>query len=190
MPNQKIDLRLSVIIGLIFLAAMSRLLPHPPNFSPIGGIALFGATYFSRKWLAFLLPATAIWISSLILDNVVYASLYPGFQWFSHPWVYVSFGLIACFGLIGLKKITVPRLIGCGLGASVIFFLVSNLGPWLANPLYSKDFSGLVACYIAAIPFFWNTLAGDLFYIAVLFGVFEWMQRTVPQTKPNPISNT
>ena len=73
--NRKIDLRIGILGLLVFSVALSRLLPHPPNFTPVGAMGLFGAAYFSRKYLAFLVPFVAMWVSDLILNNAVYAQL-------------------------------------------------------------------------------------------------------------------
>lgn len=159
---------------LVLFAAFSRLIPHPNNFTPIGGLALFGAAYFGRKYWALLLPLLALYVSSLVLDNTVYAQWYDGFVWFSNPYVYLAFGLIALFGLGMLRKISTLRVLGGALGASAIFFLVSNFGAWLGNPMYTQDLSGLLTAYAAGIPFLQNTILGDLVYTGFLFGAYQW----------------
>lgn len=181
MANSKINLQFGFVALLILLAALSRLLPHPSNFAPIAGMGLFGAAYFSNKYHAFLIPFIAYWISDLILDNLIYAQYYDGFQWFGSPAVYISFALIIVLGFVLLKKVSVVNLIIAGLSSSVLFFLITNFGSWLGSPLYTKTFDGLIACYVAGIPFFWNTLAGDLFYITILFGSYELVKRQYPQ---------
>lgn len=163
---------------LVLFAAFSRLIPHPYNFTPIGGMALFGAAYFGRKYWALLVPALALYLSSLLLDNTLYAQYYDGFVWFSNPFVYFAFGLIALFGLGMLQKITTIRVLGGALGASAIFFLVSNFGAWLGSPMYPQDFNGLMAAYAAGLPFLRNTLLGDLVYTGVLFGAYQWYLST------------
>lgn len=183
MDLKKIKLQSGILIGLIFLAAMSRLLPHPPNFTPIGGMALFGAAWFSRRSLAFFVPLAALWFSNLLLDNVLYSQYYEGFQWFSNPMVFVSFALISLLGFVNLKKLSLGRLFGSSLLASLIFFLVSNFGSWLEYGLYPKTWEGLVACYAAGLPFFLNTVAGDLFYVAFLFGSFAYIRKNYLQPK-------
>jgi len=87
-----------IVAILILVAALSRLLPHPPNFTPIGGMALFGAAYFSKKHLALIIPLVALWISDLILNNVVYGAYYDGFSWMGMPMVYAAFIIIALMG--------------------------------------------------------------------------------------------
>jgi len=182
--NNKTDLRFGILAGMILLAALSRLLPHPHNFTPVGGMALFGAAYFTRKYLAFLIPIAAMWLSDLVLNNLVYAKMYPefysGFTWMGNLWVYASFILIALLGFGLLQKVKPLRLLGASLGASTLFFIVTNFGVWIGGLTYPKTWEGLVACYTAAIPFFWNTLAGDLFYVGVLFGAFAFLQNRYP----------
>lgn len=185
MAKNKIYLRFSVITLLILLAALSRLIPHPANFAPIGGMALFGAAYYSRRMWAFAIPVVSMWISDLVLNNVVYGAYFDRFVWFyDGAWfTYGAFVLIALMGIFTLRKIKVPNLLFSALGASVIFFLVSNFGVWFSGTMYPKDFGGLIACYTAGIPFFKNTVMGDLFYTALLFSVFELSARRFPALK-------
>ena len=123
----------------------------------------------------------AYWISDLILDNLVFSQYYDGFQWFGSLWVYASFALIIALGVVLLKKVNFGNLLTAGISSSIIFFLITNFGVWFKGISYPQTFEGLIACYVAAIPFFWNTLAGDLFYIAVLFGAFEMVKMKYPQ---------
>ncbi len=170
------------VTGFIGLAVLSRILPHLYNFTPLGAIALFGAAYFTDKKWAIIIPLVAMWISDLFLNNLVYTSIYGGFTLFNWGmlWIYGSLILIALLGMKVLKKVTVPRIIGGALSASVIFFIVSNFGVWLTSPMYPLNFGGLIASYTAAIPFFHNTLAGDLVYCSVLFGAYEYAKFKYP----------
>jgi hypothetical protein len=189
MEKQKINLRFGVITGMILLAALSRLIPHPANFAPIGGMALFGAAYYNKRYWAFLIPIVSMWISDLVLNNVVYAQYFDHFVWFysGSLFTYGAFALIVLFGMLTLKKVRIPNLIVSALGASVIFFIVSNFGVWFSGTMYPKDFSGLMACYTAGIPFFKNTILGDLVYSGILFGAFEWSMRRFPQLRLQPV---
>lgn len=185
MEKQKINLRFSVISVLILLAALSRLIPHPANFAPIGGMALFGATYYAKRYWAFIIPIVSIWISDLILNNVVYGQYFDHFVWFysGSLFTYGAFVLIVLLGIPLLKKVCLPNLLGAALGASVLFFLVSNFGVWFSSSMYSKDLNGLIACYVAGIPFFKNTILGDIVYTGILFGVFEFCARRFPRLR-------
>lgn len=173
--NKKIYLRFSVITVLILLAAFSRLIPHPANFAPIGGMALFGAAYYTRRVWAYLIPIAAMWISDLILNNAVYAEYFDRFVWFYSGalFTYGAFALIVLMGTFTLRKVRVPQWLFSVVGASILFFVVSNFGVWLSSGMYAHTWEGLTACYVAGIPFLKNTLLGDLVYSAALFGFFE-----------------
>ncbi len=176
---------LYIILGFIVFAALARLLPHAYNFTPIGAIALFGAAYFEDKKWALIVPIAALFMSDLLLNNIMYASYYEGFAWLTGGFLYIygSFALVVVFGYYLLKKITVGRVLGGAIGASLIFFIVSNFGVWISSPMYPLSIEGLIACYTAAIPFFHNTLAGNLIYSTVLFGSFEWLRYKYPSVK-------
>ena len=172
----------ALVSGFIGLAVLSRILPHPYNFTPLGAIALFGAAYFTDKKWALIIPLLAMWISDLVLNNFVYSAIYGGFTLFNWGmiWIYGSIILIALVGMKVLHKVTVPRVLGSALSASVIFFVVSNFGVWLTNPIYPLNIGGLAATYTAAIPFFHNTIAGDLVYCSALFGAYEYARYRFP----------
>ena len=171
--------RLSVIALMIFFAAFSRFI-LPSNFTPIGALALFGAAYFTEKRWAFIIPLLALWASNLILNNVLLSQYYEGFVWFANPMVYIAFIAIVCLGIYTLKEVKPLKLLGVSLGASILFFLLTNIESWLTLPMYPKTFAGLIQAYIAAIPFFWNTLIGDLVFTGALFGAFELLQSRNP----------
>ncbi len=142
-------------------------------------MALFGAAYLKKKHLAILIPFAALWISNLLLDNLVYGMYYDHFMWFSNPGVFLAFLFIVLLGFGMLKKVTAGKVFGASLAASILFFLVTNFFSWFSFGMYSMDFAGLIACYTAAIPFFWNTLAGDLFFVLVLFGGYALVNGNV-----------
>lgn len=186
MEKFKINLRFGALSLVILLAALSRLLPHPPNFAPIGAMALFGATYFSRKYIALIIPIIAMWLSDLVLNNIVYSQYFDHFVWFYQGfyWTYGAFVIIGLTGFLLLKKVKIHTVLLGSLSASILFFLLSNFGVWFSGTMYPKDFGGLMACYTAGIPFFKNTLLGDLAYCSVLFGAFELAQYKIPALQP------
>ena len=179
--NNKIKLQFSFLIAIIVLAAFSRIIPHMPNFSPLGAIGLFGAAHFEKKWKAFLIPIAATWLSDLFINNVIYAQYYPQFTWFydGFYWQYGSYLLITLVGLLIFKKISVSKVLLGGLVSTTIFFTVSNFGCWLGSTFYPQNITGLSACYVAGIPFLNGTLLGDLFYSAVLFGGYYLLQSKI-----------
>jgi len=166
-----------LIIFMIILAALSRLIPHPLNFTPIAALGLFGAAHLKPKWLAFAIPFMALWVSDLILMNGPLSSFYDGFQWFGHTWVYGAFLIIIGLGFLLRGRVNILNVIGASLGSSIVFFLVTNFGVWLGSLIYPPNVSGLLMSYTAGLPFFWNTLAGDLFFCSVLFGAFYWYSK-------------
>ncbi len=165
-----ITVRIIVILSAIAVAAALRLVPHPPNFTPIGAMALFSGAYLGRRGLiALVAPLGAMLLSDAILG------FYPGLAV-----NYLAIALIVLLGSQALRRIAPLRLFGTALAASLIFFAVSNFGVWATSGMYPLSAAGLAACYVAAIPFFQNTLAGDLFYSALLFGGFALLERLVP----------
>ena len=152
-----------VALFLIFLGAIFRLLPHPPNFAPIAAIALFGGVYFSKK-IALILPILAMLISDYFL----------GFYQFSlMAFVYLGFLITVFLGIYLKKNKKWYAVLGGSLFASILFFLLTNFGVWAFTGWYQKSFQGLIECYTMAIPFFRNTMSGDLFYVILFFGAFE-----------------
>lgn len=174
--------RFFIISGLILVAALSRMIPHPYNFAPIGAMSIFGAAYFANKKIAFILPILALFVSDLLVNNILYSDYYSGFVLISpgFMWVYGAVVLIVLAGLFLVKKVSLFRVISGSLAASIIFFVVTNFGVWFSTATYPYTFTGLMACYTAAIPFFHNTILGDLVYSGVLFGAFEFAKQRFP----------
>jgi hypothetical protein len=179
MTSKKINLRTSILVAIIFLAAFSRLIPHMTNFSPFGAIALFGAAYFYKKWQAFIIPLVATWLSDLFINNTIYAHNYHSFTWFYEGfyWQYMSYLLIAVYGLFLFKKVNVSNVIFGSIGSTAIFFIITNFGSWIGNTMYPQNFGGLMTSYIAGIPYLKGTLFSNLMYTAVLFGFFAYFQK-------------
>lgn len=158
-----------VIVGLVIAAALLRILPHPPNFAPIAAMALFAGAHMDNRRLAFLLPLAAMALSDMFIgfhDGLVL--------------VYVCMGIAVAIGMQLRGKIGVLSVAAGALLSSVIFFVVTNFGVWLTSGMYPITGGGFVACYVAAIPFFHYTVAGDLFYAALLFGSYGLLQSRVP----------
>jgi len=157
---------------LIILAILSRLLPHPANFTPIGALGLFAGAYLTRQ-SAWLIPIAAMLISDFFIG------LY-------HPvaMLFVYFGFIASAvigRLILFHQRSIINLAGSALASAIIFFILSNLGVWFSGTLYPMNLTGLSECYLMAIPFFGNTLISQFVYVLLLFGAAEiisdWISR-------------
>lgn len=164
--------------GFIFVVAFSRLLPHPYNFTPVGGMALFAGALFGGRKMLWLVPLVAYLISDLLVNNILYASYYESFIWMTSPAVYLSLAAIILIGHFMLKRINAKNMVLASVSASVLFFLITNAFVWYASPTYPNTVAGLMSSYTAGIPFFWNTLAGDLFYCSLLFGSYSiWVKK-------------
>ena len=165
--------RFTLIVAMIFGAAALRLAPHPANFDAIGTLALFGGAHLSEKRWAFLIPLAALFLGDAVI----------GFHG-QMPLVYGVFAFMVCMGFALRERRAPLPVAGMATAASVLFFVITNFGVWAVDGLYPLTFQGLVTCYVAAIPFFANTLAGNLFYTAVLFGGFALAERKVPIFAP------
>jgi hypothetical protein len=169
--------RLVALVAAIFAAAALRLVPHPPNFSPIAAMALFSGAQMPKRALAFVAPFAALLISDLALGGY-----YPGMNF-----VYFSFALTVLIGWAVAYRKT-PLTIGvAAVASSALFFILTNFGMWLFSGMYPLTQAGLVACYVAAIPFFQNTLVGDLAFTALLFGGFAMAERILPTIRRRPL---
>ena len=185
--SEKLPTKQILLLGLLIFAAVSRIVPHPPNFTALGAMALFGGAYLSNRILGILLPLGALWVSDIILNNFVYSDYYSGFVLFSpnHIWIYFSFITIAVMSRFLLKKVNAKSVGLSSLFASIIFFSLSNFGVWIQGAIYPVSVSGWIACYIAALPFFGWTLIGNAFYCSILFGSFELASNKTSLLKAN-----
>lgn len=161
--------RIHLVLTIIFLAGLGiamRLLPHPANFAPVAAIALFCGYYLPKKW-AMLLPLSIMLASDFFIgfyDLRLMAVVYGGFA------------LIGLVGLFIRKRRQLIIIITATLFSSLIFFLLTNLGVWLFSSWYPHTWSGLMFCYTLAVPFFKNTLFGDLFFTGALFSAWEMLK--------------
>ena len=165
-----------IIPLIIVLAAITRLMPHPPNFTPIIAIGLFGGAYIQNRSLAMLIPISAMFLSDLFLG-------FHGTVYF----VYGSLLLVTILGMIFINKITIKNCTVAALSSSFLFFLITNLGVWLTSSYYPKNIQGIITCYTMAIPFFNNTLAGTVVYGIIMFGGYEILKYFMQQSIPDSI---
>lgn len=167
--NSRMQLLAGVL--LVALAAVSRLIPHPMNFAPITAIALFGGMYFDKKY------APAVPLLALLISDY-FIGFYDGVLW-----VYGSFVVSVGAGIWLRSRKSVGMIAGATIINSVLFFVISNFGVWYSEIMYPKTMAGLIECYTMALPFFRNTLAGDLLYVATMFGAYEIVLKYLPKTK-------
>ncbi len=167
-----------LVILIMFVFAFSRLIPHIPNFTPSEGIAIFGAAYLGKKYLAVILPLFFIYITDFIINNTVardYFTNTDGIVWFSNYMIFNAIALILIV-LISNKlliKVNFKNVFLSALTASFLFFIVSNFGVLFSSTsIYSKDISGLLQCYVAGLPFFRNSLLSTLFFTSIIFSSY------------------
>ncbi len=165
MKNLKESKTLEAIVCIVFIliGVSLRLIPHPPNFAPIGAIALFGGVYLSRK-LALIIPLAAMVISDVFIGYYEVTLM---------AFVYGSFLLCVVLGFWLKRHKKWQTILGSSVLSALIFFFLTNFAVWAFTPWYAKTFSGIIQCYLMALPFFRNTLLGNLFYATVFFGAFE-----------------
>lgn len=160
-------------LALVFLGVATRLLPHPQNFTPVTALALFSGVTMPPS-LALTVPLLVMIASDIVIGPHDLAA----FTW-------GSFLVIAALGGLLRPKARPGTLFLGTLAASTFFFLVTNFGVFLFGGLYPRTVEGLVRCYVLALPFFRNSLLGDLFFSAVLFGTFAAMKARI-FSKPLP----
>jgi hypothetical protein len=161
--------RFWLALALIVVGVVCRVVPHPWNFAPIGAIALFGGAKFERRALGILVPL----LTMLIGDAII------GFH-SAMPVIYATYALIAVIGTLLRNRESIPAVGGAALLSSTIFFITTNFDVWARGTMYAKTGAGLVTCYVAAIPYFGNTLASDLLFTAIFFGAFAVAERKIP----------
>lgn len=163
-------IKLLTLVVIIFAIALLRLVPHPPNVSPVAAMALFGGAYFADKRLAFIVPFLALLLSDLIIgfhNTVIF--------------VYAGFALTVCMGIWLQRNITVTHVAATTVAASVLFFVITNLGVWMTEALYPMSVNGLMQAYVAGIPFFQNSLLGNLLFTVIMFGGYALVLPRLPR---------
>ncbi|OGZ34357.1 MAG: hypothetical protein A2Y98_00980 [Candidatus Portnoybacteria bacterium RBG_19FT_COMBO_36_7] len=156
-------IKILIVASIILLAASSRLVKHPFNFTPIAAMALFGGCYLRKKWGIFL-PLAAMFISDYFIGF---------YDWQVMVSVYVSVSLAFVLGWYLSRRLKWHNVIFASLASSVSFFIITNFAVWAFFNWYPHTLAGILNCFSLALPFFRNTLLGDLVYSGVLFGAYE-----------------
>jgi hypothetical protein len=175
--NEKLSLLLrgAVIVTLITLSAVLRIVPHPWNLTPVGAMALFSGAMFRNRWTAFLLP-----LASLFAGDV-----FVGFHKLMLI-VYASFAISVAIGRWLCENRSLARIGGAVFLGAAQFFVITNFAMWALGGFYPKTAAGLATCFMAGVPFFWNTLAGDALYAGILFGGFALAEKMLPALRLSP----
>lgn len=159
---------------LLIFVCVSRLIPHPFNFSPVGSIFLMSPILLKNRNLSFLISLIPLFISDILINKIIYNSenlIYDGFLW-----IYFSYFLI---WLYSIKITTKQNLLTKSFVGSLIFFFITNASCWYNNLMYSQNLFGLIESYIAGIPFYWNTLAGFIFYTYAIFFISKFIEKKI-----------
>lgn len=170
----------AIAIVLIVMGAVLRVLPHAPNFAPLGAIALFGGAFLSRR-LALTVPVAAMLASDLVIglyQPIVMAS------------VYVSFLLTVLLGRWVGRHVNPGRVLAGSLAGSGLFFVVTNAAVWAFGHGYARHAAGLLQSYVNALPFFRNTLLSDVLYSSAFFGLTAAVTAIVRRRTANPIPHS
>jgi len=166
--KQVLWMKTGIAAALVLLAAALRILPHPWNFTPIGAMALFSGSVFRERWLRFLFPMLALFAGDAIV----------GFHKLM-LFVYLSFLVNVAIGMWIGEDRKLAHIAGGTLLGATQFFLVTNFAVWAVFTTYPKTAAGLIACYAAGVPLYWNSLVGDMLYAALLFGGYTLAERFV-----------
>ena len=149
-------------LGLIILLALSRLIPHPPNFTPILGMAVFSGAIINKKIVAYLVPLAAMLLSDL------YLGFHSGM-----PIIYFTLAICVLIGTFIESRVTILNSI-FGITAGVlVFYLITNFTVWYGSGMYENSFSGLITCYVMGLPFLQNTFISSLIYGMGAFLIYE-----------------
>ncbi len=162
------------VIGVIILLAMFRLVPHPPNATPIAAMALFSGAVFSNRALAYLVPLAAMWLSDLVLGL--------------HATIWYVYAGVAITVLIGsaLQNITIFRVGAVAFLASIVFYLLTNFGAWLHHDMYPQNATGLLQAYVAGLPFLRNALLANLMFAYLVFYGLAWLKSVFSSSRSIP----
>ncbi|MCX8080476.1 MAG: hypothetical protein N3F09_04475 [Bacteroidia bacterium] len=187
MENKSNNIILTLVsLILLFISCVARLIPHPWNFTPALAMAMFGGFVVAGRIWGILIPLLFVWISDLLVNNILYRNFFNSFVWFydGFYWQYGAYAMVALLSGIFLKASRLLWVIPSSILGSLLFFMISNFGVWATGNMYPKNFTGLMECYVAAIPFFKGTLGGTLAYSVILFGIYDWVKKKYfrPQT--------
>jgi hypothetical protein len=160
------------VAALVLGAAATRLIPHWWNLTAVGAVCLFGGAYFQRKWVAFVVPLAALAISDVLLQTFIYPQYGPSY------FKYGCFALIVPLGFLLRGRTKLLPVASSAVAATALFFLLSNFQVWMSGHgrLYPYTAAGLMACYVAALPFSLNMLYGNLLFSGLLFGGMEYFR--------------
>lgn len=167
------------LIGV--LAALTRVLPHPPNFAPMTAVALFAGFAFRNIPVKLFYTIATMFFSDLLLEIFLGIGIHAGMLY-----VYPTLILITFLGSILRKKFHFLTAAGMTFASSIVFFLLTNFFVWLTSGMYPLTLDGLILCYTLALPFLHNAIAGDLIYATILFTSYFVLLSRIPSLRTSP----
>ena len=144
------------------ILALSRIIPHPPNFTPILASAIMAPMLIKDRWFGIAVPIVAMFISDVII----------GF----YSYQFVIYSSILAIALVSPMRKNYVRLGIMAVGGSVWFFITTNFAEWMIWDYYPKTIEGLITCYTLAIPFFKNTLISTCLFTGLLTFSIKYLE--------------
>lgn len=174
LSNRSLMMDVLLTAGLVGLVVAARVIPHAWNFTPVVAAGLFAGMIFRSRALALSVPVAAMLASDVIL----------GFEdWRIRLVIYAALILPVVLGIWGQRFRAVLAVLPLAVSSSLVFFVASNFAVWAFSGMYPLDIGGLVLCYVAALPFLQNTVAGDVVWTVILFGSWWLVQYWVPAAR-------
>lgn len=173
-----------LVTVLIVVGALTRILPHAPNFTAIAAVALFSGALVKNRSLAFLIPLTALFVSDLIINNLIYPQYFDGFSLgYAGMWaVYGSFLLVVLMGRLFMIPGKPGNMLMMSVTSAIVFFLITNFQVWSMGGMYPANAAGLAASYLAALPFLGNMVAGTGVYLFAMYYGYKLVSNKLATT--------
>lgn len=176
-----------LVAGVLRITAAGHITPFS-NFSPVGAMALFGGAYFADKWKSYLFPLLTLFLGDVIMSQTIYKAYATGIMYEGWYWTYLGFAAMVLIGQLVIKKVRITNIVFASVGAALAFWLLADLGTFMSHHNidmttglpFTRDFQGLVKCYIQGLPLVKNTILSNLVYSGIFFGLFELMQNKIP----------
>jgi hypothetical protein len=187
MSVPKIDPRNAVLLLFIVATAVLRIasfsgLGPLTVFTPIGAMALFGGAYFRGNVKPYAFPLLTLFISDLVLSFTILAPFRAGLLYSGWFWTYAAFALMTVAGKLIIRNITIKNIAIATVVATLIHWLISDIGACVVEN--KLTFAFYLQRLVTAIPYEWRFFGGTAIFSAVMFGLFEWLQRKYTSLQP------
>ncbi len=181
--------KLLTVFALIFAAAASRLMPHPPNVTPITAMCLFGGALLGFRLISVIVSFASLYLSDLLLNNTVLSIYYPestGIIWWADYmyWTYAGFAAIVLIGSLLKRNPSIGKMILVSLLATGVFYALTSFGTWASGIIYPVTGEGLIASFTAGIPFLRNSMMGNVAFTLIIFSAYKWITSNYRSSNP------